>query len=397
MAWRKRAFGCAVAAALTWTAGGAAAQEEYVLGLTGDLSGPASGTYKPLAEAARVYFDRVNEQGGINGHKIRLITRDSRGDPNQVVTDLNYFDSEGVLLSVFVSPSGTLGAYVRQNASLQIPTMYINACYPPSTPPAADPNFFCAGISTLTDARQAVDLIAKAMEGQKIRLGFVTTDIPGARGAAEKIMKPYAEQKGIEVVDIAVMPVTTTDASVIARSFKEKGVNAAISYTISSHMLAGASALSQLDWDGKYLMAMMLPGVYEQMAQLKNKNILGFDHFSLPSDGKPIHKEMEEAAQKFGFGFPVVDMRMGYRSAMAVGAALEACGWPCDRDGLRAVMNDLKVDSQDMIDLNLNPVIFTQTNHTSPEKVYRVYGWSDEKGGLDLVVEDQKAAESDWK
>lgn len=396
MAWRKITHACLVASALTF-AGGAAAQEEYVIGLTGDLSGAASGTYKPMAEGARVYFDRINDQGGINGRKIRLITRDSRGDPNQAVTDLNYFDSEGVLLSVFVSPSGTLGAYVRQNASLQIPTMYINACYPPSTPPAADPNFFCAGISTLTDAREAVDLILKAMEGQEIRLGFVTSDIPGARGAAEKIMKPYAEGKGVEVVDIAVMPVTTTDASVIARNFKDNGINAVVSYTISSHMLAGASALSQLDWDGKYLMAMSLPGVYEQMVQLKNKNILGFDHFSLPGEGKPVHKEMEEAAQKYGFGFPVVDMRMGYRSAMVVAAALEACGWPCDRDALRAVMNDLTVDDQNMLDLNLNPVIFTDKNHTSPEKVYRVYGWSDEKNDLDVVVGDHVAPESDWK
>src|SRR5690606_5500158 len=114
-----------------------------------------------------------------------------------------------------------------------------------------------------------------------IRLGLLTTDIPGARGAAEQIMKPYAEQKGIEVVDVSALPLTTSDASSIARSYAESGVNAVISYTISTHMLAGASALSSIGWDGKYLLALYLPGVHDQVIELKNENILGFDHFSL--------------------------------------------------------------------------------------------------------------------
>lgn len=377
--------------------GAASAADEYEIGITGDLSGGSAGTYKPLAEGARVYFDQVNDQGGINGHKVKLITRDDRGDPNQVIADLNYFSSEGAIASILAAPSGVLGGYVKQNGSLKIPTIYINACYPPSTPPHADANFFCPGISTLTDAYQAVDLMAKLMEGQKTKLAFLTTDIPGARGAAEKIMKPYAEKKGLEVVDVAVMPVTSTDASVIARKFQDQGVNAVISYTISSHMLAGAAALSQLGWDGKYLLALYLPGVYQQMTELKNEHIYGFDHFSLPSDGKPIDNVMADAAKKFGFGGPLPDLRMGYRDGMVLGAALKACGWPCDRDHLRETMNHLTVDSQDVLDLNLNPVIFTPTNHTSPEKVYRVYHWSKEKGAVVPAMDSVTAKENDWK
>lgn len=390
-------FASAAVAALFLQISNGQAQENYVIGMTGDLSGPSAGTYKPLIEGVRVYFDKLNDEGGINGHKIQMVTRDSRSDPNQVVTDLNYFDSEGAILSVFASPSGTLGAYVRQNASLQMPTMYVNACYPPATPPAADPNFFCAGISTLTDAFQAVDLMAEVMKGKQVKLGIITTDIPGARGAAEKIMKPYAEKQGIEVFEVAAMPVTTSDASAIARNFKDNGVNAVISYTISSHMLAGASALSAIGWDGKYLMAMMLPGVYDQIMELKNENVLAFDHYSLVSEGKPVHKDMEEAAKKFSFGYSLNDMRMGYRSGLVIGDALKKCGWPCDRDQLRTVMNDLNADDEGVVDLNLNPVRFTETNHTSPEKLYRVYGWSAEKNGLVAVIDNHMAKERDWK
>lgn len=377
--------------------GTAQAAEPYVIGLTADLSGAASTTYKPLAEGARVYFEQVNADGGINGHPVRLMTRDSHSDPTEVVGDLNYFDSEGVLASVFVSPSGTLGAYVQQNRSLRIPTIYINACYPPATPPAPDPNFFCPGISTLADSYAAVDLMLEMMDGKDVRLALVTTDIPGARGAAEKIMAPYAREQGAEVVDIAVMPLGTTDASSIARNFVDQGVNAVISYTISKHMLAGAEALAQEGWKGKYLLTTGLPGTFNAVEQLKEPNIYGWDHFSLLSEDKPIHREMKAAAEEFGFDFPLSDMRMGYRSAMVLGAALRECGWPCDRDALRETLNHLTVDSQDMVDLNLNPVEFTPTNHTSPEKNYRVYHWSRETGGIAPALRGFTAKERDWQ
>jgi ABC-type branched-subunit amino acid transport system substrate-binding protein len=375
----------------------ARAQDAYVIGLTGDLSGPAAGTYKALAEGARVYIDALNAKGGIKGRQVKLVTRDSRSDPNQVVADLNFFDAEKVIGLFFVSPSGTLGAFVRQNKTSQIPTVYINACYPPATPPQPDPNFFCPGVSTLADALVFVDILQRNMGGEKIKLGFVTTDIPGARGAAERIMKPRAEANKIEVTDVAVMPVGSSDATAIARSLMDKGTNAVISYTISSHMLAGAEAFNRLGWKGKYFLFTGLPGTFDQLRQLKSDNIYGLDHFSALVEDKPVHKEITAAAAKHRFDFPLDDIRMGYRGGMVLAAALEKCGWPCSRDQLRSTLGTLTVDSRDMIDLNLNPVIFSATNHTSPKKAYRVYHWSNQKNNIEAVGEPFTTDERDWK
>ena len=372
-------------------------REPYVIGLTGDLSGPSAGTYKPLAEGARIYIDALNAKGGINGRQVKLLTRDSRSDPNQVVTDQNYFEGEKVIGVLFVSPSGTLGAYIRQNQTSKIPTVYINACYPPATPPTPDPNFFCPGISTLTDALTFVDLTQQMMGSEKIKLGFVTTDIPGARGAAERIMKPRAEAKGMEVVDVAVMPVASSDATAIARSFMDKGVNAVISYTISKHMLAGAEALARLGWKGKYFMFTGLPGTFEQLRQLKTENIYGLDHFSSLVEDKPVHKAIKAAAAQQRFDFQLDDVRMGYRSGMVLAAALQKCGWPCDRDKLRTTMTTLTVDSPEFVDLNLNANTFSPTNHTNAKKVYRVFQWSSQKNEIVPVGSGLSADESDWK
>lgn len=376
----------------------ASAQESYKIGLGGDLSGPASGTYKPLAEGVRIYVDHLNANGGINGHKIELLTRDSRSDPNQVVADLNYFDSENVLAVVFSSPSGTIGAYAQQSGKLGVPTLYTNACYPPSAPPKPAEEFFCPGVNVLTESYTAVDLIFELYEGSgPMKLAFVTTDIPGARGAAEKIMKPYAEQKGAEVIDVAVMPVASSDATPIARSFIDKGVDSVISYTISKHMLAGADALAKLGWKGNYLLTTSLPGAITQMReQIKTPNIFGFDQFSLLTEGKPVHKEIEKAATAYGFDFPTADARWGWRNGMVLHAALEACGWPCDREKLIDVMQNLKVDNQDFLDLQGTPLVWSPTSHTSPNKGYRVYHYEDKTGDLAVAVDWYVVDERNW-
>ena len=55
----------------------AIAQDAYDIGLTGALTGPPASTYAPAVDALRVYIERVNAAGGINGKKINLILQDN--------------------------------------------------------------------------------------------------------------------------------------------------------------------------------------------------------------------------------------------------------------------------------------------------------------------------------
>ncbi len=69
-----------VAAALaTGVFSPALAQDAYVVGITAALTGPPASTYAPAVDALRIYFDRVNAAGGINGKKVNLIIQDELG------------------------------------------------------------------------------------------------------------------------------------------------------------------------------------------------------------------------------------------------------------------------------------------------------------------------------
>ena len=83
----------AVLAALALGAGIASAQNsnqgvsktEIVLGSIQDLSGPLAGFGKQVRNGMLLRVDEINEQGGINGRKIRLIVEDSGYDPKRAV------------------------------------------------------------------------------------------------------------------------------------------------------------------------------------------------------------------------------------------------------------------------------------------------------------------------
>ena len=60
-------------------------KDEIVLGSIQDLSGPLAGFGKQARLGMLLAVDEVNEQGGINGRKIKLIVEDSGYDPKKAV------------------------------------------------------------------------------------------------------------------------------------------------------------------------------------------------------------------------------------------------------------------------------------------------------------------------
>ena len=80
-----------IGAALALTTGAALAQsqgvskDEIVLGSIQDLSGPIAAFGKQVRNGMILRADEANEQGGVNGRKIRLLVEDSKYDPRNAV------------------------------------------------------------------------------------------------------------------------------------------------------------------------------------------------------------------------------------------------------------------------------------------------------------------------
>ena len=79
------------AAVLALAAGGAAAQsqgitkDEIKVGTIQDLSGPIAAFGKAVRNGMQLRIDEINEQGGINGRKLKLFVEDDGYDPKKAV------------------------------------------------------------------------------------------------------------------------------------------------------------------------------------------------------------------------------------------------------------------------------------------------------------------------
>ena len=67
------------------------------LGQSIALTGPSATLGVPFAQGARLYFDRVNGAGGINGRKIELVSIDDAGSPEQAASNTKKLLGQGVL------------------------------------------------------------------------------------------------------------------------------------------------------------------------------------------------------------------------------------------------------------------------------------------------------------
>ena len=67
------------------------------LGQSVALTGPSATLGLPFAQGARLYFDRLNNAGGINGRKIELVSMDDAGSPEQAAANTKKLLGQGVL------------------------------------------------------------------------------------------------------------------------------------------------------------------------------------------------------------------------------------------------------------------------------------------------------------
>lgn len=110
-----RTFRCrarsAIVAFLAVIGTAALAQEggRIVIGQSAALTGPGSALAGPFVQGAKIYFDKLNAVGGVNGRRIELVTLDDRGNPATTAENTRKLLGQGVfaLFGYYGSPQVT--------------------------------------------------------------------------------------------------------------------------------------------------------------------------------------------------------------------------------------------------------------------------------------------------
>lgn len=102
-------------------------ETEIRIGNTTPYSGPAAG-FAPVGKAMAAYFQKVNDEGGVNGRKITFISRDDSFSPPRTVEETRRLvESDGVWAIVGAFGSSTSKATQKYLNNKKVPSVLINS------------------------------------------------------------------------------------------------------------------------------------------------------------------------------------------------------------------------------------------------------------------------------
>jgi branched-chain amino acid transport system substrate-binding protein len=361
------------------------AAQDYVIGLTGALTGPPSSTYAPAVDALRIYLDRINASGGINGHKIKLILEDDSAKPSKAAANTKKLISQdNVVLMINASLSSTYAPVIAETKRAGVPLLFASGVCPPSVyPPAAALEFCTTGYAAHYDSRATLDFI-KATAKRPVKIGFSAMAIPLSRGEMDYAMG-LSKTVGMTPVNEEVIPPPTADYTPFATKLKDSGPNWVYSWAPWVTQVRTLEALRKLAWQGDYIAWGHLEAEGE-LARLKDGKFYTVNSNAMFQEGLPIQKEIEAAAKKAGSKYPGRSMTEGWIAGMTIEAALKGAGWPADHAKLQTAMEKLNIDTHG---LRGGPIVWTKANHFRTHLYYRVYKWDTGKSAIVRV--------QDWK
>ena len=201
-----------------------AAAQEYVVGVTAALTGPPSSTYAPAVDAMRIYIDRVNAAGGVNGRKIRLVIEDDGAQPSKAAANTKkLITQDNVVLMVNASLSSTYAPVIAESKSAEVPLLFASGVCPQSVYPPADPLQFCTtGYASHFDSQATLDFVKATAKGP-VKIGFSAMAIPLSRGEMD-YAQDLSKTMGMMPVDEQVIPPPTADYTPFATKLKDAGI-----------------------------------------------------------------------------------------------------------------------------------------------------------------------------
>ncbi len=362
----------AIAAGLTLPAH---AQDAYVVGITAALTGPPASTYAPAMEALRIYIDRVNAKGGVNGKKINLVIADDSAEPSKAAANAKkLLTQDNAVLLINASLSSTYAPVVAEAKNANVPLLFASGVCPKDVYPPANPGQFCTTAYASTYDSRAALAFVKQTAKEPVKIGFSAMAIPLSRGEMEFAAK-QAPDLGMTALGIEVIPPPTADYTPFATKLKDAGANWVFSWAPWVTQVRTFEALRRLDWKGDYIAWSHLEAEGE-LKRIKDPKLFVIGANALFEDGLPIQKDIAAAAKQANSKYPPEQMTEGWIAGMVIEAAMRGAGWPATPAKVQASMQNLKVDLKG---LRGGPIEWTKDNHFRTKQYYRVYKWDGSK------------------
>jgi ABC-type branched-subunit amino acid transport system substrate-binding protein len=165
-----------VAAAFIAACSARAAEPDLVLGQTMPYSGPAS-ALSAVGKVQTRYFEMLNEKGGINGRKVKLISLDDGYSPPKAVEQIRRLVESDEAVVIFGSVGTAQNAAVQKYLnSRKIPQLFVFAASDRFADPKTSPYTLSGMTLFSTEATIYARLVAKTQPQARVAVLYQNDD-----------------------------------------------------------------------------------------------------------------------------------------------------------------------------------------------------------------------------
>jgi branched-chain amino acid transport system substrate-binding protein len=329
-----------------------------------------------VIEMLRIYVDRINAKGGINGHPVKLLIEDDQAEPSKAAANATKLvRQENVMLLINSSFSSTYGPVIAEAKRGNVPLWFAGAVCPKEThPPKPDPLLFCStGFDFSVDIPVAIKAIKETAKAP-VKLGLIGIPVPISRIGVDTAEK-LAASLGMETVDKEFIAPTTADYTPFATKIKGADANFGYAYAPWPAEAKTFEALRRLGWTGTFLAYGHIQAE-EELARIGDAGLQVFMANSLFQDNLPVYKQIRDAAAAGKYQFPATYGTEGWLTGLILEQVMTKAGWPANAEKVAAAMSTLNLDTQG---IRGGPLVWTAGNHLRTKQYYRFYHYDPDK------------------
>lgn len=365
-----------------------ASGEPIVIGWLTDATSVTRGTYFPEYEGAKLFFETLNEAGGIDGRPVEIKVEDMKIDAELAVTAATkLLQDDGAIMLGGGTIEGRLPPIfdvVRQEGA---PFLTGHSARPDMFPSDPDPLLFTAGnvFEAMSDARVDVWPLLFAEEfPEGGTSGCYIHESPAALVVCDR----WLEEQALETPEwqpgmIVSAPLQTTDFTPFVRPLVDSNPDVLFDISIASHAIGVAVTARNLGYAGPIAVSMTATpetDIDEVVNQVGGDNLYALSNIvSIDETDIDEVQRVIDAAEEFGTEIaPSSATINGWLMGMIIADALERCGADCDRASLRDALENTDLDTKGLTGGNF---IFTPEDHVGP-RYWTGYRYDTDQGKL---------------
>ena len=230
--------------------------------------------YGTIGRAEQAYFAMINAQGGINGHKINLISRDDSYSPPKTVEQIRALVEDDQVAFIFQSLGDVTNAAIQRYLNdRHIPQLFVAD----GSSKWDDPRHFPWTMAWQPSYRTESHVDAKFILDRKpdARIGILVQDSLGGRDG----MAGFTEALGNKANTLIVKKLTyqATDATVDSQieALHASGADTFLNYSVPKFAAQAIRRIHNLDWKPLHILASVSSSVSETLEPAGLDNSIG--------------------------------------------------------------------------------------------------------------------------